>query len=163
MNHIEIAEKLAPLYGERSKLQFSKTQIEKQLERRREELIFTGEVEGKDADARKLARAAKQAEIYRQDAMLSTGDKALADLDWKLSAVQIEIDAIETFRRGLEWQTRRGLAEALGAEFPEYQDDAPFDKAEDEYAESAAREEISDFVQQESMIQYTSSTDEIPF
>jgi len=141
MNHIEIAEKLAPLYGERSKLQFSKTQLEKQLEKRREELIFTGEVEGKDADARKLARAAKQAEIYRQDAMLSTGDKALADLDWKLSAVQIEIDAIETFRRGLEWQTRRGLAEALGAEFPEYQDDAPFDKAEDEYAEGAAMED----------------------
>ena len=163
MNHIDIAEKLAPLYGERSKLQFSKTQLEKQSANRQKELLFFGNAGGDDADARKLARAAKQAEIYRQDAMLSTGDKALADLDWKLSAVQIEIDAIETFRRGLEWQTRRGLAEALGAEFPEYQDDAPFDKAEDEYADGAAREEISDFVQQESMIQYTSSTDEIPF
>ena len=159
MNHIEIAERLAPLYGERSKLQFSKTQLEKELERRREELIFTGEVEGKDADARKLARAAKQAEIYRQDAMLSTGDKALADLDWKLSAVQIEIDAIETFRRGLEWQTRRGLAEALGAEFPEYQDDAPFDKAGDEYAENAAVEEVE--VPQPALT--FSANDEIPF
>lgn len=113
MNAFEIGKKLAPLYKSRAKLEFQKSALERQIAERRALLTFIGEVDGKDADARKLARSVKQDEIYRSDSELSTWTKALLDLEFKLAENRGEIEALEAERRALEWSIRLQLAAAI--------------------------------------------------
>lgn len=106
---IEIANVLGDLYLQRANNQVETWKSEKEIEKRKLELVPEEGWQGKNAEAREI----EAQRVYSQDEAMIALTGILECLNAEKALLDGRITGMETERRALEWHVRCGLVEAL--------------------------------------------------